>query len=97
MKLMICVVDDFYVDEIESRTKRLGYRMTKLSSSGSFLRKGSTTFLFGIKENEVEVLTESLKSICLAYEKKKGKKQEQAHRFISFLVDADNASALAAL
>jgi len=97
MKLMICIADDYYADEIENRTKRLGYRMTKLSSSGSFLRKGSTTFLFGIPEKEVEVLTESLKSICLDYEKKKGKKEERTHRFISFLIDAKNASGLPVL
>ncbi|WP_353626611.1 cyclic-di-AMP receptor [Bacillus sp. JCM 19041] len=44
MKLLVCIIEDFYADHVEKDLREQGYRMTELSSSGGFLRKGSTTF-----------------------------------------------------
>ncbi|MFZ4453409.1 cyclic-di-AMP receptor [Salibacterium aidingense] len=91
MKLMICIVNNFYTAEIEKRMKNKGYRMTELSSSGGFIKKGSTTFLFGVQEENVEQLKTDLKSICTAYESKKGKQSEAPRRFTFFILSAENA------
>ncbi|MFC3526266.1 cyclic-di-AMP receptor [Marinococcus halophilus] len=69
MKLLLCIIDNFYTDQVEMEMKEKGYRMTEIASSGGFLKKGNTTFLFGVDEEEVPKLKTDLKDICLAYEK----------------------------
>lgn len=91
MKLMVCVVQNRYRDVLEEGLKEEGYRMTELASSGGFLRRGSTTFLIGIKDADIENLKQKMKEICLAYEKKKGKSKEPSSRYISFLIHAKDA------
>jgi uncharacterized protein YaaQ len=63
------------------------YRMTELASSGGFLKKGSTTFLIGVSEDDVENLRQTMQQICLAQEKQKGQSKETASRYIAFLID----------
>ncbi|WP_100398050.1 cyclic-di-AMP receptor [Bacillus sp. FJAT-44742] len=92
MKLFICIVESFYRDEIETKMKEKGYRMTELSSSGGFLKRGNTTFLFGVRDSGVVELKSSLKDICTAYEQKKGKCSPDSHRFTSFLLDASEGA-----
>ena len=53
MKLLVCILDNFYKDQVEKELREKGYRMTELASSGGFLRKGSTTFLFGANEDDL--------------------------------------------
>ncbi|SFF01705.1 cyclic-di-AMP receptor [Alteribacillus iranensis] len=96
MKLMVCIVNDFYTPEIENRMEEKGYRMTELSSTGGFLRRGNTTFLFGIEDNQLEDFKKDLKDVCVTYEKKKGKKAETSHRFTSFLLNTEDALFLSA-
>ncbi len=54
MKLIIGIVQD--EDElglVEDLTEN-GYRVTKLSTTGGFLRSGNTTLLIGVEDWEVE-------------------------------------------
>ncbi|MCK0472511.1 cyclic-di-AMP receptor [Halalkalibacter sp. APA_J-10(15)] len=92
MKLLVCIIDNFYRDEVEKQLKQKDYRMTELASSGGFWRKGNTTFLFGVEEQDVSILKESIKGACLDLEKKKQRKSKQAHRFTSFLVDVKDSA-----
>ncbi|MFB4213801.1 cyclic-di-AMP receptor [Shouchella sp. JSM 1781072] len=94
MKLLVCIIEDFYADHVERELRDQGYRMTELSSSGGFLKKGSTTFLFGVHETDVEQLQQSLKDACLEVEKRKQRKDKKTHRFTSFLLPAANATPL---
>jgi len=55
VKLLVCIIDNVYADEVEVQLKRQGYRMTELASSGGFWRKGNTTFLFGVEEQMVKL------------------------------------------
>ncbi|RKL66119.1 transcriptional regulator [Salipaludibacillus neizhouensis] len=91
MKLMVCVVQNYYRVVLEEGLKENGYRMTELASSGGFLKRGNTTFLIGIKDTDIENLKERMKEICLAYEKKKGKSKGPSSRYISFLIQAKDA------
>ncbi|ADU29268.1 cyclic-di-AMP receptor [Evansella cellulosilytica] len=91
MKLMVCVVHDRYADDMEEKLKEKGYRMTELASSGGFLRKGSTTFLFGIKDEDVNDLQNLMKQICLDVEKKKGKLKDGQSRFTYFVMNANES------
>ncbi|MDQ0258034.1 uncharacterized protein YaaQ [Evansella vedderi] len=91
MKLMICVVHDRYADALEDRLKKKGYRMTELASSGGFLRKGNTTFLFGVNDTDLKLLKEEMKEICLGVEKKKGKLKDGQSRYTSFVIDVKDS------
>ncbi|RSL32570.1 transcriptional regulator [Salibacterium salarium] len=92
MKLMICIVNNFYTPEIEKEMNKKGYRMTELSSSGGFLKRGSTTFLFGVQTEELTTIKEDLKNICITFEEKKGKKADAPRRFTSFVLSAEDAA-----
>lgn len=94
MKLMVCVVHDRFADALEQQLKDKGYRMTELASSGGFLRKGNTTFLFGVTDDDVKPLQEEMKLICIELEKKKGKLKDGQSRFTSFVIDAKESAAL---
>ncbi|WP_306453961.1 cyclic-di-AMP receptor [Bacillus sp. FJAT-45350] len=85
---MICIVNDYYKEEIERQLKNKGYRMTELASTGGFLKKGSTTFLFGVLEDDIAELKGSIKKACLDVEKIKGKKRSSESRLTSFVVNA---------
>ncbi|MFB5664205.1 cyclic-di-AMP receptor [Alteribacillus sp. HJP-4] len=92
MKLMVCIVNDYYTAEIERGMKKKGYKMTELASSGGFLKKGNTTFLFGVENEDIDPLKTELKSICTNYEQKRGKKLEKSHRYTSFVLSAKDAA-----
>ncbi|PRO65495.1 cyclic-di-AMP receptor [Alkalicoccus urumqiensis] len=96
MKLMVCIVQPPYRDAVEDGLNEAGYRMTELSSSGSFFRKGSTTFLIGIEEADAPDVFKKLQTICLEMEDEKGKPKDLPHRYISFLLPAENAAPLLA-
>ncbi|MFB4165979.1 cyclic-di-AMP receptor [Alteribacillus sp. JSM 102045] len=91
VKLMVCIVNDLYTAELEKQMQYKGYRMTELSSSGEFLKKGNTTFLFGVDEKEIEHLKKDLKEICISYEKKKRRRVDTSHRYTSFVLAAEDA------
>ncbi|MDG5786282.1 cyclic-di-AMP receptor [Evansella sp. AB-P1] len=86
MKLMVCVVHNRYAEKMEEQLKGKGYRMTELASSGGFLKKGNTTFLFGLENEDVGTLKEEMKKICLKVEEKKGKLKHTDSRFTSFVI-----------
>ncbi len=76
MKLLVCIIEDFYTDYVEKDLREKGYRMTELSSSGGFLKKGSTTFLFGVHETDVDQLQQSLKKCVFRSGKTEATKRE---------------------
>jgi uncharacterized protein YaaQ len=94
MKLLICIIDNFYADEVEKQLRDKGYRMTELASSGGFMKKGNTTFLFGLEEDDLPALRSALKEACTVVEERKQRKNKQAHRYTSFLLDVKDTAPL---
>lgn len=92
MKLLVCIIDNVYADEVEMQLRKQGYRMTELASSGGFWRKGNTTFLFGVEEADLDQFSEALQAACINFERKKQRSSKQAHRYTSFLLDAKDAA-----
>lgn len=86
MKLYVCIIEDYYADEVEVHLKNKGYRMTKLASSGGFMKKGNTTFLFGVDDNDIQELSNELKAACLKVEEKKQRPNNQAYRYTAFSI-----------
>ena len=54
MKLAVFVVDDSKADASVDALVAQGFRVTRLASTGGFLRRGNTTLLVGIEEHEIE-------------------------------------------
>jgi uncharacterized protein YaaQ len=54
VKLVILILGDGEADEIVRRLVEAGYRVTRLASSGGFLRRGNTTLLLGMPAEKVD-------------------------------------------
>ena len=55
MKLIIAIVqDEDSTDVIEALTEE-DYRVTKLATTGGFLKSGNTTLMVGIEEEKVRI------------------------------------------
>lgn len=66
MKLIICMVNDKDVPALLENLVKKGYRATKLSSTGGFLREGNTTLLIGVEEEKLEDVIAVIKEVCHA-------------------------------
>lgn len=69
MKLIITIVqDDDSLDLVEELNEK-GYTVTKLATTGGFLKSGNTTLLIGIEASKVDSAIAVIKENC---ERRKG-------------------------
>lgn len=61
MKLVFAVVNNDDVTPLIDRLVKAGFGVTKLSSSGGFLRAKNTTLMIGVEENKVDNALEIIK------------------------------------
>ena len=54
MKLLVFVTENSAADPTVDALVEQGFRVTRLASTGGFLRKGNTTLLVGVEEAVVE-------------------------------------------
>lgn len=54
MKLAMFVVDDSRIDATVDALVGQGFRVTRLASTGGFLRRGNTTLLVGLDESDID-------------------------------------------
>lgn len=64
MKLVISIVQDDDAPNLVSKLNKEGFRVTKLATTGGFLRAGNTTILVGVEEDMVDKVIGIIKSIC---------------------------------
>jgi uncharacterized protein YaaQ len=64
MKLIIAIVQDEDVDALTQALIEAGYRFTKISTTGSFLRTGNTSLLIGVEDQEVPNVMAILRRTC---------------------------------
>ena len=64
MKLLLTIVQDTDAGKLQKALTERGFRVTKLSSTGGFLRQGNTTFLIGVEGEEVRVVKEIITTNC---------------------------------
>ena len=57
MKLIIAIVQDEDASRLISNLMSEGYSVTKLATTGGFLRAGNTTLLLGIDDEKIEKAT----------------------------------------
>lgn len=64
MKLLIIIVQDDDVAAVISALTREKIGATKLSSSGGFLKRGNTTVIVGVQDDQVELVKDIIRDKC---------------------------------
>lgn len=64
MKMVIAIVqDDDSIDLLETLTEK-GFRVTKLATTGGFLKAGNTTLMIGVEKEKTDEVIDVIKDIC---------------------------------
>jgi uncharacterized protein YaaQ len=61
MKLILAVVRDDDTESVLNTLLPKGFRVTRLASTGGFLRRGSTTLMIGVEEGQESMVIDHLK------------------------------------
>ncbi|WP_202080989.1 cyclic-di-AMP receptor [Caldalkalibacillus salinus] len=94
MKLMICIAHQRYGTKMIKHLSEKGYRVTKLASSGGFLKEGKDTLLIGVSNQDIKQLKSEMRSAVDALDKEKGWQHKEENRYTSFVVDGQNSIAI---
>lgn len=68
MKMIIAVIQDQDSNKLSAALVKANFRATKLASTGGFLRAGNTTFLIGVKDDEVDKVMNVIQTSCKSRE-----------------------------
>ena len=80
MKLMFIILRDQDEEQVLQGLVEHGYRVTRMASTGGFLRHGNITLMTGVEGNKVTDMIELLRQIC-------GPEEKDQHRATIFVVD----------
>lgn len=80
MKLMIVIVRDTDGDAVLQALISHGFRVTRVASTGGFLRRGNVTLLIGVEAERVDGVLDILRDTCQLVE-------QGQHRATVFVVD----------
>ncbi|MDI9505484.1 MAG: cyclic-di-AMP receptor [Candidatus Excrementavichristensenella sp.] len=64
MKLIIAIVQDEDASRLVSTLMNEGYGVTKLATTGGFLRAGNTTLLVGVEDDKVDGAMGIIEKVC---------------------------------
>ena len=64
MKLLLTIVQDPDSTKLQEALTEQGLGVTKLSSTGGFLRQGNSTVLIGVEDDQVLEVRELITSTC---------------------------------
>ncbi len=64
MKLIFAIVGSDDSHAVSTALTRSGYSVTKLSTTGGFLKVGNTTFLIGVEDDRVDGAIEIISKYC---------------------------------
>lgn len=81
MKLILAVIRDIDGEPVIRTLIKAGYRVTRLASTGGFLRRGNITLMVGVNESEEQ------KVIDLMHEAV-GPPEKEQHRVTLFILNA---------
>lgn len=82
MKLIILILDDEVAEEALRDLIEREFRVTRVASTGGFLRRGNTTLLIGTQDDLVDDALEVIRSIRRDHEK-------EQHRATVFVLDME--------
>lgn len=64
MKLIIAIVQDEDAGRLVSTLMQGGYSVTKLATTGGFLRAGNTTLLLGVDDDKMDGAVGIIEKVC---------------------------------
>ena len=64
MKLIIAIVQDEDSSKLLSKLMQKGFGVTKLATTGGFLRAGNTTLLLGVDEDRISEAIHIIETVC---------------------------------
>ena len=80
MKLLIIIIRDADSEQVIDALVKEEHIITRIASTGGFLRHGSVTLLIGVEEHQVEPLLELIKGLELS-------SKDEAHAATVFVLD----------
>ncbi|MCK6577050.1 MAG: cyclic-di-AMP receptor [Anaerolineae bacterium] len=72
-KLILAII--FNSDAVDPLSQALlagGYSVTKISSTGGFLRRQNTTFVIGVEEERLPAAMTTIREVCRPYSRPEG-------------------------
>ena len=81
MKLILAVIRDIDTEPVIRTLIKAGYRVTRLASTGGFLRRGNMTLMIGIDEGEQQKVIELMRKAV-------GPPEKEQHRVTIFVLNA---------
>ena len=81
MKLIIAIIRDSDAAPVLDKLAGDGYGVTRVASTGGFLRRGNVTLLIGVDDDQVDPAIDALRQTCSPPE-------PGQHRATVFVVDA---------
>lgn len=81
MKLILAVIRDIDSEPVIRTLIKAGYRVTRLASTGGFLRRGNMTLMIGVEEDEEQKVIDLMKEAV-------GKPEKEQHRVTLFVLNA---------
>lgn len=64
MKLIIAIVQDNDAGELIDVLTEGGFRVTKLATTGGFLKSGNTTLMIGVEASKVDEVLGLIEDVC---------------------------------
>ena len=64
MKLIIAIIQDEDASRLINGLMTEGYRVTKLATTGGFLRSGNTTLLVGVEDDKLDNAMSVIEKVC---------------------------------
>ena len=68
MKLIVAIVQDEDAGRLVSELMNHGFGVTKLATTGGFLRAGNTTLISGVEDEKIEEALDMITQICRSRE-----------------------------
>ena len=62
MKMIIAIVKDNDADTLTQAFTAAGFRVTRVASTGGFLRSGVVTMLLGVDDDQVDAVIETVRN-----------------------------------
>ena len=64
MKLIIAIVQDEDSGRLLTGLMESGFGVTKLATTGGFLKAGNTTLMIGVEDDRVQEAIQAIESVC---------------------------------
>lgn len=64
MKLMMIIIQDKDSDRVIEALIKDGHSVTRMASTGGFLRQGNVTLMVGVEQNRIEKVVSLLRNHC---------------------------------